>query len=556
MLRGLDIKNIAVIEKLNVEFFCGMNVLTGETGAGKSILIDSINMILGARANKSLVRYGADKAFVSACFDVEKDIIPELEELGIDVEDDEIIISRDLTSEGKSTARINGVMVPLNTLKEISAYLINIHGQQDNQAILDSAKHVLFLDAYADAGELLKEYEEKLSIVKKIKNQLDGMKLDEEEKLRRVDMLKYQTDEIEKADLKIGEKEQLTEERVIVMNSGKIAESVSGAYKALYEGDGVSAYDGVSVSASYLESVSGFDKNLGEIHSRLIDVKYALEDIVHELRGIDFEYDENYLNEIEERLDTINKLEKKYGGSVEAVLEFYEKASSELENIQNSDEIIKKLKKELEKEENELRKIGEKLHLERKKAGEKLGKEIEKELAELDMEKAKFEVLVEHTDEFLKNGMDNVEFMISTNPGEPLKPLTKVASGGELSRTMLAIKTILAGVGDAGTLIFDEIDTGVSGSAAQKIASKLWGLGKQSQVICISHQPQLAAFADNHYLIEKKVTDDTAKTTVRKLDEEERILEVARIIDGSDITEAARVHACEMINSANAKKGI
>lgn len=556
MLRSLDIKNIAVIENLNVEFFEGMNVLTGETGAGKSILIDSINMILGARANKGLVRYGAGKAFVSACFDINEEIARKAEELGIETQDGEIIISRDMTPEGKSVARINGVMVHLNTLKEFSAHLINIHGQQDNQAILDCAKHISFLDAYADNGKILERYEIVLSDVKEIQKRLEKSKIDEQEKLRKIDMLEYQLNEIEKAELKPGEKERLLEERTAVVNSAKIAEAVSGASIALYDREGLSAYDGISVAISALEGGAAFDKNLESIYSRLADVKYAVEDIVHELRNVEFEYDENYLNDIEERLDTINKLEKKYGGNVEAVIEFYENASEELENITNSDEMVKKMREDLKVKEDKLRTIGEELFLKRKKAGKKLGEEIEKELAELDMEKAGFEVKIEHTGEFLKNGMDNVEFMISTNPGEPLKPLTKIASGGELARTMLAVKTILAGEGDAETLIFDEIDTGVSGRAAQKIASKLWGLGRKRQVICISHQPQLAAYADNHYYIEKSVGNDMAKTTVRLLNAEERVLEVARITDGTDITEAAKVHAEEMIISANAKKGM
>lgn len=552
MLRGLDIRNVAVIEKLSIEFYDGMTVLTGETGAGKSIIIDSINMILGSRANKSLVRHGAQKASVSACFAVNKEILEELEKLGIEPEDGEIIISRELTSDGKSTARINGMMVSLNTLREAAAGLINIHGQQDNQAILDSSKHIGFLDIYGDTLKLVEQYEAKRSDMKRIKRQLDDMEVDEREKLRRVDMLKYQLDEIEKADLKVGEKEKLLDERVLVVNRAKIAEGVACAYKALYESEGMSTYDGISIAADSLEGISDYDKNIGGLYSRLVDVKYAVEDIVHELRGMDLEYDENYLNDIEERLDTITGLEKKYGGTVEAVLDFYDNAAHELDNIQNSDEVIKKLKIQLSEEEKRLKYLGEELYKERKKAGERLGKAVEKELCELDMEKSKFEVSVEHKNEFLKNGMDIVEFMITTNPGEPLKPLTKVASGGELSRTMLALKTVLAECGGADTLIFDEIDTGVSGRAAQKIAAKLWGLGKQ--VICISHQPQPAAYADNHYYIEKKVTEDCAKTTVRLLNDEERILEVARIIDGSDITEAAKAHASEMINSAKEKK--
>ena len=491
------------------------------------------------------VRQGSARTFKTA---------KQLKDFGIEDDEETVIISREVTAEGKSSARVNGVMVPLNVLREISAGLVNIHGQQDNQAVSDSSRHVEFLDVYANTGEILAEYEEKLAEFKEIKKQLEKTHINEQEKLRRIDMLAYQTEEIEKGDLKPGEKEELLEKRAVVLNSAKIAEAVAEAYKALYENEGTAAYDEISVAAHALGTVSGYEKNIDAISSRLEDIKYALEDIVHELRGMDLDYEEEYLNEIEERLDTITRLEKKYGGSVEAVLEFFEEAFCELENIRNIDETAQKLKEELEEKEALLKKLGEKLSAARKEAAEKLEKEIEKELAELDMEKAVFKVSVESAGEFLKNGMDNVEFMISANPGEALKPLAKVASGGELSRTMLAVKTVLAGCDEAQTLIFDEIDTGVSGRAAQKIASKLWRLGRKNQVICISHQPQLAAFADNHYYIEKIIADNSAKTTVRILNDEERKLEVARIIDGADITETAVIHAGEMINSASQKK--
>lgn len=553
MLRSLDIKNVAVIENLNIEFKNGLTVLTGETGAGKSIIIDSINMILGSRTNKTLVRYGAPKAFVSALFDYDERFADLFGELGIPC-DDGIIISRSMSADGKSVARINGVMVPLNVLRDVAARLVNIHGQQDNQAILNDAEHIVFLDEYAQNAELLEEYAQKYSQAKELKKRLDELKTDEEEKLRRIDMLSFQVDEIEKADLKSGEKESLLEERDIVANSAKIAEGVSAAYSALYENERSSAYDEISLAADALEGISGYEKNISELYSRICDVKYAIEDIVHELRGINPEYDENYLNEIEERLNTITKLEKKYGGSYESVKEFYENASAELITLQNSDEAAAKLEKELSAKKDELKRIGEEIYLNRKAAGERLSKAVERELSDLDMEKAKFSVLIEHRDVFLKNGMDEVKFIISTNPSEPMKPLTKIASGGELSRTMLAIKTVLAECDSTDTLIFDEIDTGVSGKAAQKIAAKLWSLGRGRQVICISHQPQPAAFADNHYYIEKTIYEDSARTSVRELSERERELEVARITDGADITETALTHASEMIAVAGKKK--
>lgn len=553
MLRSLDIKNVAVIENLNIEFKGGLTVLTGETGAGKSIIIDSINMILGSRTDKTLVRYGASKAFVSAFFDAEDRFGELFEDLGIQQEDG-IIISRSMSADGKSIARINGVMVPLNVLRDIAANLVNIHGQQDNQAILNDSEHIGFLDEYAGCAELLSDYGEKYAQARDLKKRLDALKTDEEEKLRRIDMLRFQIDEIEKADLKSGEKERLLEERDIAANSAKIVAGVSAAYSALYENDRASAYDEISVAADALSEISGYEKNIAELYSRLTDVKYAVEDIVHELRGINPEFDENYLNEIEERLNTITKIEKKYGGDYEAVTEFYENAANELLTLKNSDEAAENLEKELSDKKNELKHVGEAIYLKRKTAGEKLSRAIEKELADLDMEKAKFSVFLEHKDVFLKNGMDEVKFMISTNPGEPAKPLTKIASGGELSRTMLAIKTVLAECDSTDTLIFDEIDTGVSGKAAQKIAAKLWSLGKNRQVICISHQPQPAAFADNHYYIEKTVDKDSARTSVRELSDAERELEVARITDGADITETSLTHASEMIAVARKRK--
>ncbi len=552
MLKGLDIKNVAVIEKINIEFLEGLTVLTGETGAGKSIIIDSINMILGARSNKALVRHGSDKAVVSALFDVDEETGKKLSDFGIDPEDGEIIISRDLTPEGKSNARINGMMVPMGVLKEIAASMVNIHGQQDSRDILDREKHIEFLDLFGENGEILKRYKEKYDSLRKTKKKLLDLEIDEEEKLRRIDLLNYQCDEIEKAELKVGEKEELEVERKKMQNLTHIAEGVFGAYSVLYENETMSAYDGVCRAEDALSKAAAYDKDIEKIFSRVSDIKYAIEDVVHELKGFDVEFDENRLNDIEERLDTITKLEKKYGGDTESVLGYFEKISLELENIKNSDEIIENLKIEIQKEEEDLIKIGRELNEKRRIDSEKLSKLIKDELTELDMPKADFEVLVEGSDEFLKNGMDRVEFMITTNPGEPLKPLTKVASGGELSRTMLAIKTVLSGLGGGETLIFDEIDTGVSGRASQKIASKLWRLGRKNQVICISHQPQLAAYSDNHFYIEKTQDEDTTKTMVKKLSDEERIGELARIIDGENITDAAKDHARQMIENAKA----
>ena len=553
MLRGLSIKNVAVIDKLGVDFHDGVTVLTGETGAGKSIIIDSINMILGERANKELVRYGTDKAVVQAVFDVPEGIKDILAENDIDTEDGELIITRTLTADGKSTARVNGMAVTLSVLREISDNLINIHGQHDNQALLTPSRHVGFLDAYAAANEQKAKYKEILSKKRETEQRLAALRMDEQEKIQRIDLLEYQVNEIKKANLQKGEEDDLKEQRDIYANAEQITSAVGEAYSNLYGGDEAqSAYDGVSIAVNALSSISDLNPQLKSMYDSLSTIMYTMEDTAHEIKefGDSIEYDEQELNDIEERLDMISRLKRKYGGSIESILKYLAKAEAELGDIKLSDEKTAELTDKLNEITKNLTSEGKKLTDLRKKAAAVLEKQIENALHELNMEKARFNVNVESGAEFYDNGMDRVEFLISANPGEPMKPLVKIASGGELSRVMLAIKSILADTDGVETLIFDEIDTGVSGKAAVSIAEKLRGIGKGKQVICIPHLPQLSAAADNHYLIEKDTGGEMASTTLTELDESGRERELARIIDGREVSDLALEHARQMLSDA------
>lgn len=549
MLVQLSIKNVAVIKKLDVDMKSGVSVLTGETGAGKSIIIDSINMILGNRTNKELVRYGEKEAMVQAVFEGNKEAVGLLEENDIECEENEIIIQRRITADGKSMAKINGIAVPLVLLREISTSLINIHGQHDNQALLAPSKHILFLDSYG--GHDLEPYKKEYAHTSELYKEIEELRKNEQEKLQRLDLLKYQINEIEKARLSPGEEEDLSEQREIAQNAEKISENTQTAYVNLYDGGEVqSAYDGISLALGALEEIKDFDSALKNAYDGIQNAMYIIEDAAHEINDYSqsVSFDEGMLNDIEERLDLINRLKRKYGRDIPSIIEYMEKAKKEAGEIESSDERLERLKEEYRLSKQNLMTLGKALSEERKKSAKKLGKMIEDSLRELDMPSARFEVCINQTDGFTKNGIDNVEFMISANPGEPLKPMAKIASGGELSRVMLAMKAVLADADNVDTLIFDEIDTGVSGKAARKIALKLKQIGAFKQVICITHLPQLAAAGDNHYLIQKHTDGESVSTTLTELGSDEREKEIARIIDG-EITELALKHAKEMLGS-------
>lgn len=550
MLNSLEIKNIALIDSLSVELQGGMTVLTGETGAGKSIIIDSVNLILGARANKGLIRYGEDKARVQALFSVSEGVAKRLSELGIDAEEGEVAVLRDITADGRSTCRINGVMAPQSVLRAAAELLVNIHGQQDNQSLLNPKYHLEYLDSYAQNTKERETYKAAYEKWRGLKLRLEKLTSGERERAERIDLLTYQTDELMEAALTVGEKEALIDERTLMQNAERLNSAVSETCGLLYDEEGVNAYDAVSGAAGALSRISGIG-GADTAYEKICDIKYAIEDIVHEIRdfadGVEFSQDR--LDKIEDRLDTISKMERKYGGSEQAALEYLDAASAELMELGMGDELCDEVQKELDSAFEELKAAANELTKSRSKAGEKLSREIEKALFELDMPKVRFAVDMQQTD-YTAKGADAAEFLICPNVGEELKPLARFASGGELSRVMLAMKSILADADDAETLIFDEIDTGVSGSAAQKIARKMAELGKKKQVICVSHQPQLAASAAQHLLIKKTQHSDRTTTGITTLDREGRVREIARIIDGNNPSGAALLHARAMLDDA------
>lgn len=561
MLLQLDIQNIALIDKLSLELAPGLNVLTGETGAGKSILIDSINAVLGERVTRDLIRNGKDKAFIEAAFTYDNKYINELlEQLGIDIEDYSIILSREISLSGKNTCRINGRLVNVSVLKQVGELLIDIHGQHDNQSLLKTDTHIVLLDAFggADVEKVKAEYINLYSKYKAIKSRLHGLLGDKGELMRRMDMLKFQIDEIKNTKLKKGEDETLDKQRQILANSEKITNSLSTAYELLSEGGntGKSALYNLNKAILEISNIVKYDSEMMPVSEKLESVIYQLEDICGDLRSKkeEVEFNPEALSEIEERLDIIARLKRKYGSNIEEILDFYEKSKNEYDELLQSESLIEELNKELQLTSKKLSEYAQKLHAVRENAAMLLEKNITDELQNLEMKDARLKVniiLDQEEKHFTKNGLDAVEFLISSNVGEPLKPLSKIASGGEMSRIMLAIKTILANVDEIPTLIFDEIDTGISGKAAQKVGEKLSFISKTHQVLCVTHLSQLACMSDSHLLIEKNSDGENTYTTVRNLDRKGQVEEIARIIGGSGITSLAIKHAEELINAAD-----
>lgn len=558
MLKFLRVENIAVIEKCEINFSGGFQVLTGETGAGKSVIINSLAVLCGERASKELIRSGTNVAKVEGVFDADDRIKKEIYDiLGIEIEDDDIIISREISVDGKNNIRLNGSFLTLSMLKQIGHLFVSIHGQHEGAELLNKKTHVEHLDAFG--GEKLKntleEYESIHSAFLEVSKKAESLKMDEQEKERRTDILKYQIEEIEVADLKADEETELNDRRMVLANAQKIAENAQGAYSYLYEGNETSssAYDTIWQAIKLIEQIREYDKRLDELCSSLTDSAYVISDAARDIKQ-HFEsmnYDPYELGNIEERLDNIFVLKRKYGNSIAEILEYLEKIRAELDEIENNDEEIRVLNEKKHKLEIKRMETGEKLTMLRKIYAKKLSECILNELCDLDMKKVVFDVDITDSD-YGKNGKDNVEFMISTNPGEMPRPLAKVASGGELSRIILSIKTVLAL--DNKTLIFDEVDTGVSGRTAQKIAEKLCSISKGAQVICITHLPQIASFADNHFYIAKTESDDRTKTTITQLDEEGKVNEIARLLGGEKITDVTKENAKELIENAKELK--
>lgn len=555
MLTSLQIENIAVIEKAEITFDKGLNVLTGETGAGKSIIIDSINAVLGERTTRELVRTGAPVAKVSALFfGLSHAAEQVLKSLDLEPEEDgSLLIQRSISSDGRSACRINGQTATVSMLRQLGSELINIHGQHDSQSLLSSEKHIGFIDALAQDEELLVEYRGLYAAYVKIRRALNELQMDEEEKLRKIDLLRFQIDELEAANLQIGEREKLTQERTRCLNAEKILQSLRRAYDAINgTEESLGASQLLTDAAAGLQDAAHYYGAIESTAQEMLDLSYNLESYADEIRNAfdTLSYDPGDLEQIEERLDLLYKLSRKYGETEEEMLVYLEKARAELDEITFSEERVQKLDEERRETVRKIKALAVTLSNVRRQAGERFARQVEAELSYLDMPHVRF--IVHH--EQVKpgpNGADEIEFLISANPGEPPRPLAKIASGGELSRIMLAIKNVLSGSDEIGTLIFDEIDTGVSGRAAQKIALKLKQVSAGRQVICVTHLAQIAAQADCHLLIQKTVRDDQTYTQVDALDFEGRKRELARIMGGMDeITPLQLQSAEELLRAA------
>lgn len=554
MLTQLYIENIAVIERATIAFQPGFNILTGETGAGKSILIDSLHAVLGERTSRDLIRTGARAAFVSAAFsDVEEGAREKLQELGFAVEEDgTLLLQREISAEGKSSCRVNSRPATVSALREIGALLINIHGQHESYGLLSPDSHLGYLDRMGVPEALHLAYREAYRRMCRVQRELDGFQMDEAQKARQIDLLTYQIDELESAQLRPGEQEELTERRDLYRNSEKIAGALQSAKSAL---DGNEESEGalaaVTGAADALADAGRYLPAAASLAERLRSAQYELEDCGAEIGGLadGLEYDPAELEEIEARLDLFYRLGLKYGGSVEGMLAYLEDCKKQLSDIELSDEHIARLTKEYQEAEGEAWRCAKMLSQKRAEIAELFAKRVQEELRFLDMPHVAF--LVQRDEGPLgPTGCDKVQFLISTNPGEPAKPLAKIASGGELSRIMLAIKTVLAGTDRIATLIFDEIDTGISGSAAQKVGLKLREVSRARQVICVTHLAQIASLANAHFLIKKHVEHDRTYTNVTALDREGRRRELARIMGGAEITELLLQNAEEMLRMA------
>ncbi len=547
MLSLLHIENIAVIECADISFDRGFNVLTGETGAGKSIVIDAISAILGERAYRDMIRTGTERASVRAVF-TEVPEFPWFAENGVEY-DPETVISREIHLDGKNICRVNGTLVNVSCLHKLGIQLINIHGQHDSAALFDEENHLAFLDAFADNGELRASYGERYEAVAKLRREISSLTMDEGEKLRRMENLKYQIAEIEKAELEPGEDDRLEERRKVLQNAEKLSNGMETAVECLYGGEDSDGASGLLAQAEYaLARLSRFSDSFAALHDRVSDLMYQVQDAAEEVRDArdSLSYSAEELEQIESRLDVIHKLRRKYGTTCEDILEYLDKAKKELDEIEFADDKLERLKRNLKKAEKEAWDAALALRENRQQAADTMSKRILSELAQLDMPRVQFACRFTET-ELTANGADAVAFYMSANAGEALKPLSRVASGGELARIMLAMKNVLAEKDQVATLIFDEVDTGVSGRAAQKVAEKLRSVAVHKQVLCVTHLPQLAALANTHLLIAKSERDGRTYTSVTPLDLEGRKRELARIIGGANITETTLKSAEEML---------
>ena len=555
MLEHLHIKNVALIKESEISFGEGLNILTGETGAGKSMVIDSLQFALGGRAGKDFLRHGEKMASVEALFAVQSESLQEkLEENGIEPEEDgSVLITRTLSETGKSVCRVNGSTVTVSMLKEFAEDLIDIYGQHEHQSLLNPSRHIRLLDRFCGAGfgDAMEEYKASFQALKEIDRQLEALMGDESQREQRMDILSFQKEEIETAAIKAGEEEELLEQKKRLGSMEKLMRLTGEGLALLYDGNDrmPSACDQLGDALSKLQEAAEIDPALTSFADALADAYAAVEDTARELKreAEKQENDPETLEEIEERLQIIYKLKRKYGGTVEAVLAFYDKVAEELDFLANSNEKVTELTAAKEKEQKKLTAYAETLTARRKDTAEQVAEQIEKALQDMEMKGARFHIQIDEKADWTADGKDKVEFLISANAGESLKPLAKIASGGEMSRVMLALKTVLVDADEIGTFIFDEIDTGVSGRTARKVGEKMRFLGKKRQILCITHLPQIAAMADSHFLIEKESQGAETTTKVTALSEEGSVGEVARLMGGSDVTETTLAAARELI---------
>jgi DNA repair protein RecN (Recombination protein N) len=556
LLIELSIKNFAIIEKQTVSFERGLTVLTGETGAGKSIIIDAIHLLVGGRGSHEFVRHGEDKAEIEGLFqidDMEHPIHQKVNEYGIEIEDGMVVLRREISKNGKSICRVNGKLVTITNLREIGSALVDIHGQHEHQELMDESTHLSLLDNFGgeEIQHLLKEYQLVYREFEQTTKKLKKLNENEQQMAHRLDLIQFQLEEIQKAQLKLNEDEELTEEKKRLSNFERIFSLMQNSYQAL-DGDH-RGLDLIRLVMGNLEDVAAMDSHYQDLLDAISNVFYSLEDINrtirNELEGLEF--DPNRLNEIEDRLNEINQLKRKYGKTIAEILGYGERIEVELETLQNKETHIGKLEKELKKWKKELQTKAQHLSNLRKKYADRLTVLIHNELKELYMEKAVFEIKLLFDDErFSLDGANTAEFYISTNPGEPIKPLVKIASGGELSRIMLALKSIFSRHQGVTSIIFDEVDTGVSGRVAQAIAEKIYHVAVNSQVLCISHLPQVAAMADTHLFISKEMFEGRTKTSVKPLGLTEKVNEIGRMISGKEITDLTKKHAEELLSMA------
>lgn len=554
MLSSLTIKDFAIIDKIQIDFQPKMTVLTGETGAGKSIVIDALGLLAGGRGSSDYIRKGKKKALLQALF-----ILPEdarsyqiLDEIGVSYDHNGLILQRELYRNGHNICRINGELVNLANMRRIGETLIDIHGQNEHQELMHPEKHLSLLDSFADKqiGSLKENYYQSYQRYRQEKDSLEKKEKNEKEWAQRLDMLQFQVQEIETAQLQTDEEEQLTEEKYQLDNYQAIHDALENSYQLL-SGEDIDALGQVGSVMEQIQRVSGLSSDLGQISQRVTDAYYGLADSVHEISNqlSTMEWDEDRLDQIEHRLEDIHQLKRKYGSSIPEILSYYQKIKAELKDMQKTGADSDEQKAHVEQLLRNSKQLARKLSQQRKKAAVQLEKAVHKELKALYMGKAIFKVkfLDSSNDNLNSQGMDQVEFYIQTNPGESMGPLSRIASGGELSRIMLALKTIFAQRQGVTSIIFDEVDTGVSGRVAQAIAEKISLIAQNSQVLCITHLPQVAAVSDHHYLVEKKIQKGRTETSVKQLARFDKVEELARMLAGTEITDLAREHAAELL---------